>query len=65
MTPTLKGEIKENQAPLPTGQASFRVWGKTDFPINLVKTIFVMYLGVFYNFSPILFRRALYSTFFL
>jgi hypothetical protein len=37
LTPTLKGEIKENQVP-------FSVRGKTDFPRNLVKTIFVMYL---------------------
>ncbi|WP_258922819.1 MULTISPECIES: hypothetical protein [unclassified Arenibacter] len=43
MTPTLKGEIEENQAPLPTGQAGFRAWGKTDFQRNHVKTIFVMY----------------------
>jgi hypothetical protein len=39
-----RGEIKENQAP-------FRVWGKTDFPRNLVKTIFVMYIALIYFFS--------------
>ncbi|MEZ4971008.1 MAG: hypothetical protein R2814_15365 [Flavobacteriaceae bacterium] len=37
--PNPKEGIEENQAPLPTGQAGFRAWGKTDFPENFVMTI--------------------------